>query len=485
MPLTAAAALTSAAAPIVGGIIGNSNASGDRAAAQQAYEKALAQYTAIGIPTAQAQQLALQSPSVQGILNPQMQTAVSQGPNAMAGIQTDPRLAQAQMNALQSLQQTGQQGLTAVTQAQLDAANRQVNQNQQAHANAITQGLAQRGAAGGGLELAAQLENAQSGADQAGQQSDRTMAMAQQNMLNATSQAGQLGGQMQAQQFGQQSQIAQAQNAINQFNALQQAGVQQQNVQAANQAQAANLANKQSVANQGVATSNAQQQYNQQLQQQYLQNQLQLAGGISGQQQNYGNFMNQLGNSIAGQAQGIGAGIGQMASPASSLYKSFGSSSPSSNTSNPYANAPISAASGGPTGASNVYSGGPGRAQMLLAHGGVVPKPHVLDAFCGGGPVGAYSLGGEVGYAYGGQTGTSAPGQYDSSGKHMAEAGVTIPAFTGGGDVPGKAPVAGDSKKNDVVHALLSPGEVVIPRSHAMTEHLAKSYIEHLFGKKK
>lgn len=34
-----------------------------------------------------------------------------------------------------------------------------------------------------------------------------------------------------------------------------------------------------------------------------------------------------------------------------------------------------------------------------------------------------------------------------------------------GGDVPGKARVAGDSPKNDTVQTLLSPGEVVIPRS--------------------
>jgi hypothetical protein len=34
-----------------------------------------------------------------------------------------------------------------------------------------------------------------------------------------------------------------------------------------------------------------------------------------------------------------------------------------------------------------------------------------------------------------------------------------------GGEVPGKAPVKGDHPANDVVHAKLSPGEMVIPRS--------------------
>ena len=34
-----------------------------------------------------------------------------------------------------------------------------------------------------------------------------------------------------------------------------------------------------------------------------------------------------------------------------------------------------------------------------------------------------------------------------------------------GGPVPGQAPVPGDSPMNDTVHARLSPGEFVVPRS--------------------
>ena len=34
-----------------------------------------------------------------------------------------------------------------------------------------------------------------------------------------------------------------------------------------------------------------------------------------------------------------------------------------------------------------------------------------------------------------------------------------------GGMVPGEATVPGDSEENDTVHALLSPGEAVIPRT--------------------
>lgn len=49
-----------------------------------------------------------------------------------------------------------------------------------------------------------------------------------------------------------------------------------------------------------------------------------------------------------------------------------------------------------------------------------------------------------------------------------------------GGPVPGIPHTPGDSPKNDTVPALLSPGEVVIPRSHAQTPQTAASFIKHL-----
>jgi hypothetical protein len=47
-----------------------------------------------------------------------------------------------------------------------------------------------------------------------------------------------------------------------------------------------------------------------------------------------------------------------------------------------------------------------------------------------------------------------------------------------GGQVAGNATIPGDSKKNDVVPTLLSPGEIVIPRSKAKDPEMAKEFIE-------
>lgn len=46
-----------------------------------------------------------------------------------------------------------------------------------------------------------------------------------------------------------------------------------------------------------------------------------------------------------------------------------------------------------------------------------------------------------------------------------AHGGDVGSALKAGGHVPGKAGFAGDDQRNDTVHAMLSPGEVVIPRS--------------------
>ena len=66
-------------------------------------------------------------------------------------------------------------------------------------------------------------------------------------------------------------------------------------------------------------------------------------------------------------------------------------------------------------------------------------------------------------------------------GMMMAEGG-RVGDFTDGGEVPGEPKVGGDSEKNDVVLAMLSPDEIVLPRTVAMDEsgESAKSFVQEL-----
>ena len=57
-------------------------------------------------------------------------------------------------------------------------------------------------------------------------------------------------------------------------------------------------------------------------------------------------------------------------------------------------------------------------------------------------------------------------------------AGGVLAHLSGGGQVPGRAPVAGNSRKNDTVAAMLSPGEVVLPRTVSHDPEKARAFVE-------
>lgn len=64
-----------------------------------------------------------------------------------------------------------------------------------------------------------------------------------------------------------------------------------------------------------------------------------------------------------------------------------------------------------------------------------------------------------------------------------AGSAVGMAMASSGGKVPGKANVPGDSEKNDTVNTMLSPGEIVIPRTHSHSPEAAKEFIDKLMVK--
>lgn len=299
----------------IGGIYGSAQAAktaqSGMDSANRAREQALAQWMGLEAPDVASQQLALQQYGNAGDFQTQNEQALQQGPSAMEGIQTDPRLAQAQMTALGQLSQTGQMGMSPAEAAALAQSNRDAQAMAQAKSNQILDNMARRGMGGSGAELAAQLQNAQSAADRASQQGNQIAQNAQQNALQAMVQSGQLGGQMRGQEFGEKSDTAKAKDYINRFNTENSQQVQHTNVQNANQAALRNLLNQQNLMNQNTQLSNAQQQYNKQLQQQQFNNQMALAGGRSGQYQGIANAVQTNAAGQAGRTADMWAGVGQ------------------------------------------------------------------------------------------------------------------------------------------------------------------------------
>lgn len=63
--------------------------------------------------------------------------------------------------------------------------------------------------------------------------------------------------------------------------------------------------------------------------------------------------------------------------------------------------------------------------------------------------------------------------------------GSALAGASHGGKIMGDASVEGDSPKNDTVHTMLSPGEIVVPRSMAHDPEKAKEFIDHLLKNEK
>lgn len=261
-PITAAAAMGSS---VVGNLLGSVFGAGARRREREMQDKAVSVIEALKLPTVEEQQLALEKLVQQGEITPEEIQTIALGQTEMADISTDPRLRNAQMDALEKLSRQGEEGLTAVDRAALNQVRSSVAQDARARNEAVLQNMAQRGMGGSGAELAAQLSNSQAAALRASEESDRLAAMAQQRALEATMSGANLAGQVQGRDFEQQAAIARAKDEIARYNAMNAQRVGESNVGARNRAQEMNLGERQRIADANVGLGNQQQQYNKQL----------------------------------------------------------------------------------------------------------------------------------------------------------------------------------------------------------------------------
>lgn len=137
----------------------------------------------------------------------------------LSGIQEDPRLRGAQLQALEGFQDiVSQGGLTDVDRARIAEIQMQMDQREKAQRDALMQQMAQRGISGGGQEIAAQMLNQQQAAQTASLAGMQQAANAQMARERALGQLGGLGTQVRGQEYDIAANRARAQDAINQFN---------------------------------------------------------------------------------------------------------------------------------------------------------------------------------------------------------------------------------------------------------------------------
>ena len=315
------AALAAAGGGIASSVMAKEAADDDRRQALAGINAAVKEYTDIGIPSVEAQQLVLEKYKSAGMLTPEMEQYFANPDSLMNEVEVDPATREAQARALNSLQSIADSGgLNLADKANLNATLTDINANDRGRREAILQRAAQTGRGGSGFELAAQLANAQDSAQNANQAGMNINAQAQQRALDALSRGGDLATSMGNQQFNQRAQIAAAQDRVNQYNTQSRQNVAGSNVGLRNNAQQYNLANNQNLANTNVDLANKEQQFNKGLQQTQFGNQMAKASGLSNAYTGQANQFNQnadrtqqFGGQLGSALINAGTGIAQYA----------------------------------------------------------------------------------------------------------------------------------------------------------------------------
>jgi len=243
----------------------------------------IARLEAIGIPTIEAQKIALESPELVGQLE-----AESLGPSRFEEISMDPRLQAAQMAALEDITGIAEAGgLDATSRLNLEEGLARASGAEQAR----RQQLIEDPTLGQGQKLALQSQNVQGSGQAARDVALQSAAQAQQARMAALGQQANMASGMQQQQLGLAGQKASADDLIKQFNAQNRQSVEERNLNA-----------MQNIKNMGTATRNQVEIANKGLIQQQFQNQMAKATGVTGQQTNLaGNLQQQA--AAAQQAQ--------------------------------------------------------------------------------------------------------------------------------------------------------------------------------------
>lgn len=399
MASSAAVPIAVAGASGLGAVLGLSSASKDRAQAKELANQANNILASINLPSIEELTMPELQELVQvGILTPAMAEAAIVEKSAYEDMILDPTGVEAQIAALNQLQDIGASGgMTDAMRARLTAAQDEMRTKLAGQRGSILDQAAQQGVPSSLMAFAAQQAAAGEDARSANLAATEAAADAELRALEALQTSGTLGGNIRSQQASEEQAKAAARDAIATFNAGNQQTVNLTNVQAQNVAQAENLATGQDISNQNVGLANERTRYNVALPQQTFENALakgqSQAAALTGAAQ--------TAKESANQNTALGGSLLNTAGTVLSNYYSQPNDPNAQKKKNPYG------------------------AITTAAHGGVIEMRR-------------------------------------------------------GGVVDGPEIVPGDDEMNDVVPALLSANEVVLPRSIADKPSVAAEFVREI-----
>lgn len=293
----------------IGGLLGGLFASGDQDKARAAMEAAIKEITSVGAPPDLSKQILLEKFKQAGLYTPALEQKIDMEMSKVAGIQEDPNLRKAQVSALERLGQLSKSGLGPQEMADLMRIQQNVASDTEGKRQQIIQNLQARGQAGGGAELAASLQGAQSGANRLANEQLNVASQASQRALQALAGYGSQAGSLRSQDFGVEQAKAQAADELSKFNTANSINRQSRNIAAQNQAQAFNLQNEQDISNKNVLTANEEARRQAQAQRDYwndiLKQKQLIAAARSGEAGMYQNRADQTRQDVGNVAGGI------------------------------------------------------------------------------------------------------------------------------------------------------------------------------------
>lgn len=382
----------------------------------QAYlQQALNAYQAAAVPTIQSETVSqLPMESVQGTVTPAPIAIADQAPSAYNNISLDPATRAAQMAALSQYTDIANAGgLDANAKLGLQQTIDATNAQDRGAQGAIMNAAQAEGQGGGDFALTQRAIESQGASNTGATQGLQAAAEAEANREAALNQMANIGGSVNAADYSQAANKASAQNTINATNQAATNAANTGNVTNAINAGEFNTNTAQGVNAANTTAGQNQVYYNANLPQQQFNNEISKAGGIAG-------VSGQQANAAQTAANQKNATTGSLLSTAGQLGAAYmgsksGTAAPSSTATS--SSAPIGGGNSTPTGQNAQAS------QYGLAKGGYV-------CYADGGVAHDHAI-----------------------------------CMKLGGHVGGDAKVAGDSQENDTVPAMLSPGELVIPRS--------------------
>lgn len=253
----AAAPYIASAVGIVGSYLTGQEANKSREKALNAAKDAQQLLMDAGVPPDVSKQLILQEFQAKGAYTPELEQDVDNLVSSMTQIKEDQGVKDMQLNALKTIAQRAQGGLTPEDRVAMMNLQDQMSQQAQQNQASMLQNMQQRGISGSGAEIAGMIAGNQQSLNQGAQGARDLMASQSRQALEALAKQGSMSGDIRRQDFDVASAKAKAADAMNQFNTQNQMAVQQRNVGAKNLAGAADWENKQKIANMNINLANA------------------------------------------------------------------------------------------------------------------------------------------------------------------------------------------------------------------------------------